>query len=264
MSLTGRRGQTTADSLALEDLADSLGLHVVAGFSFYKDPWLSSVFEDEDALTREFVEAATDGRAGTRYGVFGEIGTSLDEITPTEESQLRAAARAQQETGLAISTHCTLGTMALEQAAALDLAGADLDRVIIGHLDLEPDIDYLVRVIESGVNIAFDTFGKEWFDYSPPDAEGPEGQQVRHRYNRPDRDRIAALVELCEMGYAGRILLSCDMSGEEAWLNPETHGTHGYSYLPLVVIPQLREQGVPEDSIRQMLVGNPARVLAVP
>lgn len=262
VDLTGRQRVVDGHDLTnLRRLASRLSVHVVVGFSYYKDPWLDAAGEgDLDRLTAIYVDQA-DGGAG----IYGEVGTSLDEITPGEELHLRAVARAHLVTGLAVSTHCTLGTMAPEQAAILASEGADPSRIVVGHLDLRPDVDFLERVLATGVNIGFDTFGKEWFDYRVPGSEGEgPGAYVKWAHHRPDDDRVAALAELCSRGHDDRIVLSCDMSGAEAWLNPSTHGRWGYSYLHRVVLPRLREAGVTERSLRRMLVENPARILAVP
>ena len=64
--------------------------------------------------------------------------------------------------------------------------GADLSRVVLGHLDLRPDLGYLEQVLATGVNIAFDTFGKERFDYQLP------GQSLKQTFHRPDADRRAS------------------------------------------------------------------------
>ena len=261
------RASTGADDFArLHRLGSKLPFHIVAGFSFYKDPWLELSTDDDLALlTERYVGAAISPIHGVRVGIFGEVGTSLDRITPREEIQLRAVARAHLETGLAISTHCTLGTMAPEQAAILAEEGADLRRVVLGHLDLRPDVGYLEKVLATGANIGFDTFGKEWFDYRVPGSEGQgQGSYVKWTYHRSDDDRVSALSELCSRGYADRIVLSCDMSGAEAFLNPSTHGRFGHSYLHRMVLPRLRDLGVSESSLVKMLVTNPARILAMP
>ncbi len=265
VDLTGRQRAVDPSELGyLRNLAARLPLKLVLGFSFYKDPWLVAAGASNlDLLTEAYIRQA--GWDGVRAGIYGEVGSSLDHISPGEELHLRAAARAHLATGLAISTHCTLGTMAPEQAAILAGEGADLGRVVLGHLDLATDLDYLERVLATGANIGFDTFGKEWFDYRVPDSEGEgPGAFVKWTYHRPDDDRVAALVELCARGYDHHIVLSCDISGAEAYLNPATHGTYGYSYLHQVILPRLRRAGVDEASIRRMLVDNPTRILAVP
>lgn len=267
VDLTGRsRVIKGLDTGLLRRLSDRLDLHVVIGFSFYKDPWLrTAAIDDLDGLTGLYIDKAENGTDGIKAGIYGEVGTSLDEITPGEELHLRAVARAHRETGLAISTHCTLGTMAHEQVDILVSEGADPSRIVIGHVDLQPDVSYLEKILATGVNIAFDTFGKEWFDYKVPGSEtDTPAEYVKWAYRRTDENRIAALAELCARGFDERIVLACDMSAAEAWLNPDTHGRWGYSYLPDVVLPRLREAGVREESLRRMLVENPARILAIP
>jgi len=266
VDLTGRSRVESNHAMAgLAGLGQRIGPHVVAGFAYYKDPWLERAGADDlSVLTDLYVERAYDMGNGVKAGIYGEIGTSLDEITPREELHLRAVARAQTKTGLAISTHCTLGTMGVEQVRILLSEGADPAKLVIGHLDLSPDVPYLEAVLATRVNIAFDTFGKEWFDYRVPgsESEGP-GEFVKWTYYRADDDRIEALAELCSRGYDDRIVLSSDMSGSEAWFNPSTHGMHGYSYLPSVVVPRLEEAGVPPNSVNRMLVENPRRILAI-
>ena len=263
VDVTGRGRAASARGLHdLQTLTDRVDVNLIVGFAFYKDPILTelNLDLDLDGLVELYRRQATDGIAGSpvRAGLYGEIGTSLDEITPLEELHLRAVARAHVETGLAISTHCTLGTMAIEQAAILGEDGADLSRVVLGHLDLRPDPEYLEQVLATGVNIAFDTFGKEWFDYQLP------GQPLKQTFHRPDGDRVRALVELISRGYSDRIVLSSDMTGLEAYFNPTTHGRHGYGYLHEVVLPQLLDAGVGDAAIDRMLIDNPARILAVP
>jgi phosphotriesterase-related protein len=270
-SLVDLTGMTRATNLEAEfarlhQMAMGLPVQVIAGFAYYKEPFLERLGdEDLDQLTERYIEAATIPIAGVRVGVFGEVGTSLDVILPREELHLRAVARAHVATGLAISTHCTLGTMALEQAQILRSEGADLGRVVLGHLDLRPEVDYLERVLATGVNLGFDTLGKEWFDYRVPGSEGQGGGSfVKWTYHRRDEDRLAALALLCERGYDSRIVISSDMSGAEAYLNPTTHGRFGYAYLHRVVLPRLRSLGVMESSLQRMLVENPARILGRP
>lgn len=263
VDLTGRRrAASTADTDDLRRLAARLDVNLIVGFGFYKDPMLSQLGLDLDldGLVELYCSQATAGIAGStlRAGLYGEIGTSLDRITPLEELHLRAVARAHRATGLAISTHCTLGTMAIEQAGLLAGEGADLSRVVLGHLDLAPDVPYLERVLATGANVAFDTFGKERFDYQLP------GESLKRTYDRPDAERIRALAALVAGGHDHRIVLSSDLTGLEAYFNPTTHGRHGYAFLHRVIIPGLRDAGVSADAVHRMLVENPARILAIP
>lgn len=257
------------DPVALRELAERTGLHIVAGAATYLEPYMPqwALRSDLEEMHSRFVRDATVGfeDTGVKIGILGEQATGLGEITPQEEKCLRAAARAHRDTGLALNTHTTHGTMALEQLSILRQEGADLSRVIIGHMDIQPDIDYVRRVLDHGVNIAFDTLGKQFWDLvlAPLPPDQPEGEFSKRAYLRPDKARLATLVTLVAEGYASQILLATDMTGHEVYLNPGTHGQLGYSFLGVEIIAQLNQAGVQEEAIQQMIARNPARLLTI-
>jgi phosphotriesterase-related protein len=262
VELTGRAQVERGHDLAtLQEISRRTGLALIVGVGLYKEPfapWIAAA--DVDEVADRLVTMATEASAG----ILGEVGTSLDEITVNEEKCLRASARAHLRTGLALSTHCTLGTMAAEQVAILVEEGVDLSRVVIGHVDLKPDVEALDEVLGLGVTIGFDTFGKQWFDYQVPGSRGSGGGEfIKWAYRRTDDARLGALVELLNRGWERQIVLSSDMSGREAYLNSDTHGRYGYTFLHARVLPALRETGVGEQAIRSMVVDNPARILSV-
>ncbi|KTS85992.1 aryldialkylphosphatase [Microbacterium testaceum] len=252
----------------LAEISRRSGMHIVSGTALYLESYAPSWAKDAtlDELHDRLVRDATEGigASGVRAGVFGEQATSLDEITPHEEKCLRAVARAQRETGLSIMTHTTHGTMALAQLELLREEGVDLERVVVGHLDTQLDRDLPRRVIDAGARIAVDTIGKQdWDFFLGPQTERAEGEYVKRAFHRSDVGRADLVAELVAEGLADRLLLAQDLTGAELWMNPGTHGTLGYSYLGSVFVPMLRERGVSESSIEQMLATNPAAVLSV-
>ena len=256
------------DVRLLTEISERSGIHVIAGTSVYLETYspawaLSSTL---DELQARFVADARSGigDTGIRAGILGEQATGLNEITPHEEKCLRAAARAHYETGLPINTHTTHGTMALEQIAILRDEAVDLSRVVIGHMDIRPAVSDLTEVLDTGVTIAFDTFGKQYWDFvvKPLPADLPEGAFEKSGYHRPDEARISALLQLVQRGYAEQIVLSTDITGTECYLNPHTHGRFGYSYLGREIVPRLVDAGISHDDIEQMLRHNPAQLLA--
>jgi phosphotriesterase-related protein len=257
------------DVTLLREVAERTGLHVIAGSSIYLEPysprWALDATVDE--MRERFVADATVGvgDTGIRVGIYGEQATGLNEITPHEEKCLRAAARAHLVTGLSINTHTTHGTMALEQVDILREEKVDLSRVVIGHMDIHPDPAYLRAVLATGVTIAFDTIGKQFWDFvlTPLPEDPPEGEFEKRAYYRPDRARLENLIGLVRDGYASRLLMALDMTGAEAYLNPRTHGRLGYSYLGQEIVPALARLGVSEDDLEQILVRNPARLLTI-
>lgn len=253
----------------LQEISRRTGLHIVAGAAVYLEefspPW--TIEADVNQMTQRFITDATIGVAGTgvRIGILGEQATGLGVITPHEEKCLRAAARAHRETGLALSTHTTHGTMALEQIAILTDEGADLTRVVIGHMDTHPDLDYVRQVADHGVNIAFDTIGKQFWDFRvrPMPSRMPEGEFTKDAYFRSDDTRAARIAHLVADGCEDQLLLAQDLTGSEVYLNPSTHGQWGYAYLARRFAKRLQEHEVTERQIEKMLTANPLRLLTL-
>jgi predicted metal-dependent phosphotriesterase family hydrolase len=252
----------------LREISALSQLHVIAASAIYVEhlfpEWAleASLEEIEERFVADAVAGVED--TGIRIGILGEQATSIGEITAQEEKCLRAAARASAETGLALSTHTGHGTMALEQIDIIAAEGADLSRVVIGHLD-QAELSYVRQVLRSGVTVGFDTFGKQVWEYGrqPEPARMRPGAFTKDAYFLPDSMRLAMVAELVADGFANRIVLSMDLTGREISLNPQTHGQHGYSFLGFVVLPGLQALGVPMDALDQMLVENPARLLAL-
>jgi phosphotriesterase-related protein len=258
-----------ANVALLQEISRRTGIHVVTGTSVYLQAFSPAwtVQASLDEMTERFVSDATEGIAGTgvRAGVLGEQATGLNEITPHESKCLRAAARAHRQTGLALITHTTHGSMALEQIDLLADEGADLSRVVIGHMDTHPDTDYVLRVAERGVTVAFDTIGKQCWDFRvEPDPPNPsEGEFGKRAYRRSDRTRAERIAELVRAGFLDQILLAHDLTGAEVYQNPDTHGQWGYSYLALPFAALLADYGISAAQLDVMLQTNPVRLLSI-
>jgi phosphotriesterase-related protein len=250
---TKRGGRTLCDPTtdeigrnpqALARISQGAGIHVLMGCGYYREFAYPKVVEEKNSnelaeiLVRE-IEVGV-GDTGIRAGFIGEIGTERHFITPAEERVFRACALAQARTGVAISTHTTRwGTLALEQIAMLKEFGADLSKVIIGHLGDRIGVRHLLPIAEQGVYLEVDNIG--YLDYQP--------EWVR-------ADNVAALVK---EGYRDRVLLSQDICSLRDLVY---QGGKGFGYLLGVFIPLLRERGLTEEDLQCLLVTNPARAFA--
>lgn len=250
---TSRGGRTICD-VTLDEIgrdprrlarfSKRVGIHILMGCGWYREfgypPIVAQKTSRElaDVLVKE-IEAGV-GDTGIRAGFIGEIGTGRHHIKPAEERVFRAAALAQARTGVVITTHTTRwGTLAMEQIAMLDEFGADLSRVIIGHLGDRVGVHHLLPIAEKGVYLEIDNIG--YLDYQP--------EYVR-------ADNAAALVK---DGFVDRVLLSEDV----CMLNHLKYtGGKGYGYLLEVFVPLLRERGITDEQIHQMMVVNPARAFS--
>jgi phosphotriesterase-related protein len=233
-------------SLALQ-AADLGGLDLVLGVGRYLSATLTTEERDlsVDELTDRWLKTCAEGWDGLRPGIIGEIGTS-QVIDSAEMNSLRAAARVQADTGLAINVH--VHPYARQALVALDVLaaeGADLSRVAISHCDGELDLGWLLTVLERGCYIGFDQFGTT-----------PE-QLYEKRAYPGDHDRLAMIRELVDRGWAERILLSqdvCHRTQLAAYAGP------GYGHVATSMAPLLDEL-IGERTTAQLMAENPLRLM---
>jgi predicted metal-dependent phosphotriesterase family hydrolase len=234
----------------LAGISRATGLHVVMGAGWYR----GAHYPAEALIDRRSVDALADvivrdatvgvGETGIRAGIIGEIGTDKPWLSAQEERVHRAAARAARRTGLAITTHAVQSTVGLDQLDVFAAEGADLTRVVIGHADSHPSLDYHLAIVDRGATVEFDFLG---MSFTPLERHG-EG-------------RVVDLVrELLARGHAERILLSQDVCHDSQL---RRYGGNGYTYLADAFLPRLREAGVSDADIGTITVDNPRRLLTI-
>lgn len=243
-----------ADRLAAVSVAT--GVKIIASTGFYKGSYSPGGEEPlhtwdylpeslRQASVRQlaevFISEVCQGIAGTKIkaGIIGEIGTSYHQILADEEKVFRAAALANRETGVPISTHTTLGTMGREQIEILRGEGADLGHVVLCHMDLISDTPYHMELARQGVFLGFDTAGKEQY--------------------QSDATRIESIRRLVQEGLENQIVLSCDI-GRRSQMR--RYGGRGYVYLLDKFVPQLEAAGIDRATVQKFLIDNPRRLLA--
>ena len=157
-------------------------------------------------------------------------------ITDLEAKVFSAAALAHNATGRPISTHTSFSTMGLEQLALLKQHGVNLSRVVIGHCDLKDNIDDILRMIDLGAYVQFDTIGKNNY--------------------YPDAKRIAMLLALRERGCLDHVMLSMDITRRS---HLKANGGNGYDYLLTTFVPLLYQAGFSQADVDLMLRTNPTQ-----
>ena len=222
------------------DLMRETGMNVVACTGYYQDAFFPEhvAARSVEQLAQEMVDEILIGIDGTelKAGIIAEIGSSEGAITPLEEKVFIAAARAHNETGRPISTHTSFSTMGLEQLALLQAQGVDLARVVVGHCDLKDNLEDILRMIDLGAYVQFDTIGKNNY--------------------YPDEKRIGMLHALRNRGLLNRVMLSMDITRRS---HLKANGGNGYDYLLTTFIPQLRQSGFSQADVDTMLRDNPSQ-----
>lgn len=205
-----------------------------------------TLFGGPEPMVGMFLQDIREGIAGT--GVKAAIlkcVTEKDGLTPGVERVLRAVAQAHRETGVPITTHTDAHTeRGYDQQKVFREEGVDLSRVIIGHCGDTTDTGYLKALMDAGSTIGMDRFGLDiLLDFE---------------------NRVNTVVDLCKQGYADRMVLSHDTMCHIDWFTEEQRATNvpnwHYKHIHEDVLPALRERGVTEDQIEQMMVLNPRRI----
>ena len=211
------------------------------------NPREESGFDPE--LIREIEEGIED--TGIRAGVIGEVGVS-EKIYPVERRSLLAAAKAHCKTGLPIYLHTYPWSWAgLEAVELLMEDGVAPKNICVCHIDVTFDIEYLHRLLDLGVYIEFDNFGKEFY-FEAQDgafAGGPFATDV---------ERVRMLRTLAEEGYGPQILIANDVCLKASL---HKYGGWGYDHIFENIVPMMRQEKLPGDVITQIVDTNPIRFL---
>ncbi len=220
----------------LKEISRRSGLPIVAGCGYYAQPFYPPEIAtwNEDQIARELIRQANT----QPVGALGEIGT-WDVMTGDERKVFRAVAKTHLETNLAIFTHTNFGKGALEQLDLLESMGVNPGRVAIGHMGglNDPKVEVQKSICRRGAFVGFD-------------RQGGPGDAVQ----------VKMIVDLLEVGFADRLLLSSDFSAGGSQL--KRNGGPGYAKTLTVFAPKLREAGVDEKTLHGILVDNPRRLLA--
>jgi phosphotriesterase-related protein len=233
----------------MERVAVEAGLQVVACTGIYTYSEMPPYFRsrEPEELADAFVHDIEVGIQGSEIkAAFLKCAVDEPGITDDVGKVLRACARASNRTGRPIMAHSHPATRrGLEIMDVLDEEGVDPVRVQIAHTGDTDDLDYIEELLGRGPFIGMDRYGTEIY--------------------LPDDKRNATVTALLERGHADRMFLSTDACAEFDWfprelidrMAPNWHST----YLFDGVVPTLREAGMTDEQLDQMLVANVKRWL---
>jgi phosphotriesterase-related protein len=234
------------DIHVIREVAERAGAQIIAatGFYFHDEPWLGGWEVDRlvEYLLRDIEVGiqGTDSKAGIIKAATAEAG-----VTAINRKTLQVAARLHEASGVPISTHTTpQDRNGLAQQDVFEEEGVDLSRVVIGHCGDTTDLEYLETILRRGSTIGMDRFGLDMI--------------------MPMKERVVTIAQLCERGWADRMVLSHDACCHIDFFPPGTPMPPKWNYRHICedVIPALRKEGVSEEHIRRMTVDTPLRILA--
>ena len=244
------------DPKAQARISRATGLNVIMGSGYYvgasHPPDMSSKTEEEitDEIVREITIGVGD--SGIRAGIIGEIGCTSP-LQDNERKVLRASARAQQLTGASINIHPGREVKSLfEIAEVLADAGADLNRVIMSHIDIRiHDHSECFKLAKTGCYLGYDNFGWHGIcrvSYTPDIfIDLPS-----------DTQRIEDIKQLIDEGYLNQILISQDVFLKRKRVS---YGGWGYVHVSNYIVPMMLTRGITNEQINTIMVENPKRLL---
>jgi len=239
---------------SIQKIAQATNVNIVMATGFYHSSYHPDDMDQRslDNLVATMVDEIVNGINGSdiKAGIIGEVGVHDFTLTPVESNDvrsLRASARASQLTGAAISLHGNPYRPEIWHAILdiLEEEGADLSRVIIGHVGAiaAKDIIFLEGLLARGVYLQFDLLG--W----PPAPLMPIVDQ---------RPMLEGIVNLIKNGHSKKILVSQDAFTKA---HKAKNGGWGMTFVHTALLPYLRDKGVTGTDIKNILESNPRRIL---
>jgi phosphotriesterase-related protein len=235
-------------------VAQATGVQIIAATGFHKDRYYPADHwarrYDADRITELLIAEARVGidasgyaapvieRRSARAGII-KAGSSAHRLTGLEEKLFAAAGAAALETGLPVITHTDSGTCGPEQLERLGKEGLPAGRVVLSHMDRNPDPVLHRELAEAGATLCFDWLGR--ID------------------RRPDSVVADLVVAAAESGYLDRVVVGQDMARRSYW---RAHGGGpGLRHLFTSFVPRLRAAGLSEADLTTVLIDNPRRQL---
>ncbi|NMB97247.1 MAG: hypothetical protein GYA02_11655 [Clostridiaceae bacterium] len=230
------------DPQLLAELSRLSGLHIITNTGYYQSPYLAPfVYEmSPEALACIWMKEALEGigDSGIKPGFIKiALSNTNGRITPIQQTILKAALLTSKETGLHIQAHTVGGETIMHALEILIVENFNPSYFIWVHADSEPDLSYHKKAALAGMWIEVDSIGY-----------------------RPFSEHYEILKKLIELGLLNQILISQDAG----WYN--VGAKDGGNIKPFTTIlesfvPFLRERGITQSIIDQLMIVNPAKAL---
>ena len=239
----------------LRAVSQATGMPIVAATGYHRDVhypdghWIyaASVETLAERIVRD-LEVGMDPNDWTdptaepdpaRAGVI-KAGASYHHVSDAERGRLDAAAIGSRRAGVPILVHTEIGTFGHEIVSLLEEGGVPPHRIILAHMDRNPDAELHAEIAARGVRLEYDTMG-------------------RTKY-RPDSELLDLIEAMVGAGHLDRLMLGQDL-GRRSSLRAYGGGP-GMRYLMESFVPRLRRR-IGDEAVQAILVANPARAFAL-
>jgi phosphotriesterase-related protein len=234
------------DAAVLAEISRMTKVNIIActGWWMNMPPYISRT--SPDVYADLFVREIQEGIAGTgiKAGIL-KSAADFGGVTPAGEIMLRAVARAHCRTMVPIMLHSYAPEhVARRQLSVLKEEGVDLKRVAVDHVNDTTDLEYLTWLLDQGCYLGMDRYPG---------------------LNLSSGSRTETMKKLIDAGWIDRLLPSQDLClatpltfyPPDVKESIEKSNPYGFLYLKKVVLPQLKEMGVPEAELDTLCVNGP-------
>ncbi|MEO6579412.1 MAG: aryldialkylphosphatase [Candidatus Limnocylindria bacterium] len=239
----------------LRAVSEATGLAIIGATGYHRDAhypaghWVHDATVDE--LAHRLARDLADGMHPTDWddpavapdaakaGVI-KVGTSYHHASDSERRRLEAAAVESRRGGVAIVVHAEVGTFGHQIVDILTGHGVAAGRIVLAHMDRNPDPELHAEIAARGAYLEYDTIG-------------------RTKY-RPDSEILDLIESVASAGHLDRLMLGLDL-GRRLMLRAYGGGP-GLGYLMRTFVPRLRRR-IGADAVDAILVTNPARAFAL-
>jgi phosphotriesterase-related protein len=235
------------------------GMHVVLATGYYLDKWIDGYrpesFHNDphEAIAEEVIRELTEGMKGTDIKA-GIIKTAIRDIEDEGDRKLlKAAAIAQKETGVSISTHTLTPGDRIGTLNLLEGAGVPPGRIYLGHSDTNGGVAESLELAKRGCNMIYTIWG------ITKAFAGFIKEPLTENFTA---DIVAAMIK---EGYIDHVLFSVDYLVTYHKNNfsyylydiPDRNPLYAFTF----IVPKLKETGISQTDIDRMMIDNPRKML---
>jgi predicted metal-dependent phosphotriesterase family hydrolase len=167
-----------------------------------------------------------------------KLATGDGPFTQHQEKIFHAVVNAHRETGAPILTHTNNGNKAIEQAELFEKLGADLNHIVLSHVDRNKDLGYHHALMQTGVSVEYDS---------------------AFRWKKDDENWTYTLLEKLLPLYPNQITAGMDAARNTYWRS--YGGKPGLDYLLTTFVEELDKRGL-KPYFNDLFINNPGRIFS--
>jgi 5-phospho-D-xylono-1,4-lactonase len=203
----------------------------------------------EDQLTQLFIEDIEKGidmfdyngphivRTHHKAGLI-KLATGDEPITSHQEKIFHAVVNTHLQTGVPVLTHTNNGNHAIEQVELFNKLGANLNHIVLSHVDRNKDLGYHHGLMQTGVNVEYDS---------------------TFRWKKEEENWTCTLLERLLPSYPGQITVGMDAAKKTYWKS--YGGKPGLDYLLTTFKEELNKRNL-SIYFDKIFIGNPSNIFS--